>query len=80
MKFDGIGKRVKLTVNSDAMKQGLFGSSQLDQKVYDDNGTVYVPVRSFSDALGYGVTYTASSKRIDSCSACRSFTPADPPQ
>lgn len=65
VKFDGIGKRVKLTVNSDAMKQGLFGSSQLDQKVYDDNGTVYVPVRSFFDALGYGVTYTASSKRID---------------
>lgn len=65
VKFDGIGKRVKLTVNSKTMKQGLFGSSQLDNNVYEENGTVYVPVRSFFDALGYGVTYTASSKRID---------------
>lgn len=65
VKFSGIGKRAKVTVGSKKMKKSLFGSAELDAKVFEEKGVVYVPARSFFEALGYGVSYTAGTNRLD---------------
>ncbi|MBR5328667.1 MAG: polysaccharide deacetylase family protein [Firmicutes bacterium] len=65
VKFKDIGKSVKLTVDSDEMKVGLFGKYPLGGKVYVEDGVIYVPMRAFYENLGYTVSFTPEGKRLD---------------
>lgn len=65
VKLKADGAKVKLTVDSKAMKASLFKTVTLDAAVFVEEGVVYVPLRSFFESLGYGVEYTNTGKRLD---------------
>ena len=65
VKFRNIDKNVKLTVGSNEMKIGWFKTVTMDDVVYVEGDTVYVPLRSFFEALGYGLTFSPDTSRFD---------------
>ncbi|MBQ1278275.1 MAG: copper amine oxidase N-terminal domain-containing protein, partial [Thermoguttaceae bacterium] len=65
VKFRNIGKNVKLTVDSDEMQIGWFKKVPMDDAVYVEGETIYVPLRSFFEALGYGLTFSSETSRFD---------------
>ena len=65
VKFKEIGSRAKVTVGSETMKASLFKKVTMSVPAYEENGVVYVPARDFFEGLGYGISYTAPSKRLD---------------
>ncbi|MBQ2764430.1 MAG: polysaccharide deacetylase family protein [Firmicutes bacterium] len=58
VKFKNIGKSVKLTVDSNEMKVGLFKKVTLEENVFVEGETIYIPFRGFCEALGYAISYT----------------------
>lgn len=65
LKFSDLAKSAKVTVDSDKMKVGLFRRVTLSAPVMEKDGVVYIPARDFLEALGYGLTYSAPTKRMD---------------
>lgn len=58
VKFKDIGRSVKLTVGSREMRVGFFKKVTLEEEVFADGDTIYVPFRGIFEALGYEISYT----------------------
>lgn len=58
VKFKDIGRSVKVTVGSKEMRVGFFKKVTLEEEVFVDGETVYIPFRGICEALGYGISYT----------------------